>query len=176
MHSLAHIVQGAPLPMAIGWVGAVFIALGGAGIFLGRGTALEVVSWIVFGLAFCAAATVIAITMLLPTTARITLRLASPASAATTSPISVVACGRDATSGAAATAPDGSNVLVVVVDGREVSTEHTGAFAVSMTTGVHRLRVELLDPTHRVFSPEVFVESTLTVTGAGPLPSAATSC
>src|SRR5260221_8846138 len=122
MHSLAHIVQGAPVPLAIGWVGAIFIALGGAGIFLGRGTALEVVSWIVFGVAFCAAATIIGLTMLLPTTARITLRLGSPASGGTTSPVSVVVCGRDATSGAAATAPDGTNVLVVVVDGREVST------------------------------------------------------
>jgi hypothetical protein len=169
MPPVAHIVQGALVPTVVGWVAAALIVVGGAGIFWGRGSAVEVVGWAVFGVAFCAAAAVIAMTALLPTSARITVRLAAPTGGALTSPVGVVVCGRDAASGAPTAAPDGSNVLVVLVDGREVSTERSGSFALQLSPGAHRLRVELVDAGHRVFSPRVFAETTLTVTSSGPL-------
>jgi len=165
---LAHIIQGAPLPIAIGWVGACLIAAGGAGIFLGRGTAMEVAGWIGLGIGFAAAATVIAITAILPTSAAISIRLAAPASGAVTSPLEVAVCGRTR-AGAPAPAPDGDNVLAVVVDGKETTIERTGSFAVAIPQGRHRLRVELLTRDHRVFTPRVAVETTITVTGEGPL-------
>ncbi|HEV7677982.1 MAG TPA: hypothetical protein VGQ42_05405 [Candidatus Dormibacteraeota bacterium] len=170
--TLAHIVQGATLPTAVGWVSACLIAAAGLGIFLGRGSGVEVASWVVFGFAFCGAASVIAVTALLPTTAPITIRLAAPASGSTGSPVTVVVCGRRVDSGAPVAAPDGNNVLAVLVDGREAAIETTGSFALVVPAGTHQVRVELLTPDHHVFSPDVAASASVTVTGTQPLNAA----
>jgi hypothetical protein len=173
--TLAHIVQGAPLPTAVGWVSAFLIAAGGLGIFRGRGTRIEIAGWVVLGVAFCGAGSVIAVTALLPTTAPITLRLATPASGTVSSPVDVVVCGRTLAGGSPAAAPDGNNVLAVLIDGRETAIEATGSFAVLAPAGTHRLRVELLTADHHVFSPEVVADATIDVTGTRPL-QATTGC
>jgi hypothetical protein len=166
---LAHIVQGATLPTALGWVAAVLIASGGLAIFLGRGGAMEVVGWVVLGVAFVGAASIIAVTAILPTSARISISLAAPHSGAVSSPMQVVVCARDASSGVAASAPDGDNVLAVVVDGRELAVEHTGRFAVEIAPGRHALRVEMLTRDHVEFNPPVIADATITVDGTAPL-------
>jgi hypothetical protein len=175
MLPLAHIVQGAGFPVALGWVSASLIALGGAGILLLRGTAMEVVSWIVFGCAFCCAASVIAVTAVLPTSARISISLAPPVSGSVSSPVRIVVCGAGA-DGSPVSAPDGDNVLVALVDGKEAALEQTGSFAVLVPPGQHRLRVELLTREHRVFSPEVTADALISVTGVHPLAAAAVLC
>ena len=175
MAPLAHIVQGASLPVAVGWASAVLIAIGGVGIFLLRGTAMEVVSWIVFGCAFCGAASVIAVTAVLPTSARISISLAEPGPGSVSSPVRIVVCAA-AADGSPVPAPDGDNVLVALVDGKEAALEQTGSFAVFVPPGQHRLRVELLTREHRVFSPEVTADAVITVTGVHPLAAAAVSC
>jgi hypothetical protein len=170
---VAHIVQGAPVPTALGWVAAVLLAAGGIGIFAGRSSAVEVAAWAVFGVGFTGAGSVIALTMLLPTSARISISLAAPpASGTVSSPLDVTVCAR-ATDGSAATAPDGNNVLAVVVDGREAAIESTAHFAVAIPHGTHHLRVELLTADHHVFTPEVTADATLTVTSDQPLTSTA---
>jgi hypothetical protein len=168
---LAHIVQGAPLPIALGWGAASLIAVGGAGIFLGRGSVMEVTGWALFAVGFCGAGLVVAVTAVLPTSARISISLAAPASGAVSSLTNVTVCGRDTATGAPATPPDGNDVLAVLIDGRETAIETTGTFAVAVPAGRHQLRIELLTVDHHVFSPEVTADVTLTVAGTEPLAS-----
>jgi hypothetical protein len=171
---LAHIVQGAPLPTALGWVAAALIVAGGAGIFLGRGSAAEVMGWVVFAVGFCGAGAVVAVTALLPTSARISVSLAAGAPLAPGAPVDVSVCGRAVAGGAPASAPDGNNVLAVLVDGRETGVESTGHFAVLVPPGRHTLSVELLTNDHHVFSPRVTAATTVGGGGTGSL--AALSC
>ena len=165
---LAHIIQGSGLPITLGWVSACLIAAGGAAIFRGRGTVLEAAGWVTFTLAFLGAGAVVVVTAFLPTTAAITIAMATPHSGTVTSPLQVVVCGRDI-KGNPGPAPDGTNVLAVVLDGRELAVEHTGTFAVEVPAGRHHLRVELLTRDHYVFSPPVTADTTITVEGAAPL-------
>jgi hypothetical protein len=171
---LAHIVQGAPLPTALGWVAACLIAAGAAAIFLGRGGSVEVMGWITFAAGFCGAGGVVAVTALVPTSARITISLAAPAASPAGAPVDVTVCGRATAGGSPATAPDGSNVLAVLVDGRETAVENTGSFALLLPPGRHAVRVELLTNDHHVFSPRVAADATITVGGQEAL--AALSC
>ena len=168
---LAHIVQGAPLPIALGWAAAGLIAIGGACIFRGRGTSMEAMGWAAFALGFCGAGAVVAVTAVLPTSARIGISLAAPASGPLSSPVNVTVCGRVTATGSSAAAPDGNDVLVVLIDGREAAIEKTSAFALVVPTGRHHLRVELLTVDHHVFSPEVTADATVSVVGVQPLRS-----
>ena len=165
---LAHILQGSGLPIALGWVAACLIAAGGAAIFLGRGTAMELVGWVAFTCAFFGAGAVVVVTAFLPTSAAIRIRMVAPHSGTVTSPLQIVVCGRD-TKGNPGPAPDGTNVLAVVLDGRELAVEHTGTFAVEVPAGRHHLRVELLTRDHYVFSPPVTADATIAVDGTAPL-------
>ena len=165
---LAHILQGSGLPIALGWVAVALIAAGGAAIFRGRGTAMEVAGWVTFAVAFFGAGAVVVVTSFLPTSAAITIRMVTPHSGPVASPLQLVVCGRDI-KGNPGPAPDGTNVLAVVLDGRELAVEHTGTFAVEVPAGRHHLRVELLTRDHYVFSPPVTADATITVDGTSPL-------
>jgi hypothetical protein len=175
---LAHIVQGAPLPTALGWGAAGLIAVGGAGIFMGRRTVMEVFGWAAFAVGFCGAGAVVAVTAVLPTSARIGISLAAPASAAVGSAVNVAVCGHAGAGGSSTVvaAPDGNNVLAVLIDGREAAIENTGRFALVLPAGRHQLRVELLTVDHHVFSPEVTADATVTVGGGGLLPVSSPVC
>jgi hypothetical protein len=168
---LAHIVQGSPLPVALGWAAAALIAAGGVAIFRGRGTVVEGMGWAAFALGFCGAGAVVLVTAVLPQSARISISLAQPTSGPVSSPLNVSVCGRVTATGAPAAAPDGNDVLAVLIDGREAATEKTATFALVVPPGRHRLRVELLTIDHYVFSPPVIADATVTVTGTQPLAS-----
>jgi hypothetical protein len=168
---LAHIVQGAPLPIALGWAAAGLIVLGGAGIFLRGRTAVEVIGWVALCAGFCGAGAVVAVTAVLPTSARISISLAAPSSSPVGSLVDVTVCGRATDTGASAPAPDGNDVLAVLIDGRETAIQSSASFALAIPPGRHHLRVELLTIDHHVFTPEVTADAVVTIAGAQRLVS-----
>jgi hypothetical protein len=86
----------------------------------------------------------------------------------TTSPVQVTVCAHKA-DGSAVTTPDGDHVLGVLIDGVQVANQANSDFPVAMSPGRHALRIELLTRDHREFNPAVLADTTVTVTGNGPL-------
>ena len=55
------------------------------------------------------------------------------------------------------------------VDGRQVAEVRSSTVVVPMSTGAHHVVAELITADHRAFVPPITADTTLTVTGAGPI-------
>jgi hypothetical protein len=99
-----------------------------------------------------------------PAPAGVSLRIASPAAGAmVTSPLAVRVCA----SGSAV--PGSGRLLSVSIDGHQVAEVNADAAVVTVGTGEHTLRVELVTMTHHEYAPPVLTDETVSVGGAGVL-------
>ena len=103
-----------------------------------------------------------------PAPAGLSLQVVNPpANATVTSPVVVTVCS------GSAPIPGAGRLLSLSIDGRQVAEVHAGTAAIDVASGHHTLRAELVSSQHREFAPPVLTEESITVSGVGPLPSAA---
>jgi hypothetical protein len=162
---LAHVLPNNFVPISAQWGAIALAAVGGLGILRRRSAVLDTASWSAFSVGALAIVAMVGIAMFAPQPPGYSLSLAMAQQG--TSPMPVTVCARYP-SGSATKTPDGDHVLTVLVDGAQVGYQLISQFAVEMTPGHHRLRVELLSRDHREFNPVVAVDTQVTVTGTGP--------
>ncbi len=98
------------------------------------------------------------------------LRIAAPPPGApVTSPLVVRVCATGTS------VPGAGRLLGISVDGRQVAEVNADTAAVSVASGEHTLRVELVNSAHRQYAPPVLTEETITVAGYGA-PAAPPGC
>ena len=162
MPLLAHILPNSDVPDAAQWTAIVLAAVGGFGILRRRQPVLDGISWLVFSVGATAIVVMVTIGLFAPQAPGYALTLA--VSAQNASPVPITVCAQYP-SGTATKTPDRDHVLAVLVDGIQASYEASNQFAVSMTTGMHTVRVELLSKDLREFIPVVEGSTRVNVTG-----------
>jgi hypothetical protein len=94
----------------------------------------------------------------------LSLGIAAPVDGAiVTSPVVVRVCA------GATSVPGAGRLLSISIDGRQVAEVSTDTAAVSVDSGEHMVRVELVTSAHREYAPPVLTNETITVSGVGPL-------
>lgn len=160
--TLAHIVGGGPVwPL---WITGTLL-FGGAVAAMAASGRLRRTCLAASGVGLVATVAAYAAIPAAPTApAGLSLRIASPAAGATvTSPLAVRICA----SGSAV--PGRGRLLSVSVDGRQVAEVNADAAVVTIGTGEHTLRVELVTTTHHEYAPPVLTNETVSVGGTGTL-------
>jgi hypothetical protein len=94
----------------------------------------------------------------------LSVRIAAPVAGATvSSPVVLRVCD------GAARLPGAGRLLSISVDGRPVAEANRDRASITIASGRHRLRVELLTSAHREYAPPVLTDETISVSGVGPL-------
>jgi hypothetical protein len=162
MPLLAHILPNNDIPDPWQWTAIVLAAVGGIGILRRRNRILDGASWVLFSAGAAAIVVMVTVGLFSPQAPGYALTVAVNPQAA--SPVPITVCAQYP-SGTATKTPDRDHVLTVLVDGVQTSYQATNQFAVSMTTGIHTVRVELLSKDHREFIPTVGGSAQVDVTG-----------
>lgn len=162
---IAHLLPSNIIPNAVQWAAVGLMVAGGVGILRRRRHALDILSWTTFAVGALACLGMVGVAMLSLPQPGYTISLALAKNL--TSPVPITVCAQRP-GGSAATTPDSTNLLTVLIDGVQVAVESTSTFSVMAAPGPHTLRVELITRDHRELSPVVAVETPIRVTGAGP--------
>jgi hypothetical protein len=158
--TLAHIVGGGPVwPL---WVTGTLL-FGGAVAAMAVPTTLRRACLAVAGVGLLSTVAVyIALPSAPPAPRGVSLSIAAPPPGATvTSPLVVRVCATGSS------VPGAGRLLSISVDGRQVAEVNADTAAVSVASGEHTLRVELVNSAHREYAPPVLTDETVTVAGYG---------
>jgi hypothetical protein len=164
---IAHIVSALPVPLQ--WCLALLIFGGGLLVFAVRRSALRIAGAVA---ALGGAAGLVASWLLSPAlivAAPYPVRIVSPApGAAVGAPLTLTVCGVQASGGLIpATSPQ--YYLAIIVDGAQAPTVDVWHVPVDVSSGRHRIEVELVSPSHQAFNPPAtFTETVDVVPGATP--------
>lgn len=162
MPLFAHILPNSDVSDAAQWTAIVLAAVGGIGILRRRQRLVDAISWVTFSFGATAIVVMVTIGLFAPQAPGYALTLAVNPQGA--SPLPITVCAKYP-SGTPTKTPDRDHLLTVLVDGVQNGYEMTSQFTVTMTTGMHTVRVELVSKDHRQFSPVVAGSARVDVTG-----------
>jgi hypothetical protein len=166
--AVAHIVGGGPVwPL---WVTGTLL-FGGAVAAMAVPNSLRRPCLAVAAVGLVATVAVyVALPSAPPAPRGLSLSIAAPRAGATvTTPLVVEVCATGSS------VPGPGRLLSISVDGRQVAEVNADTAALTVDTGEHTLRVELVTSTHREFAPPVLTDETVTVSGYGA-PTAPPAC
>lgn len=160
---VAHVVAPSDIPAWSSWLASLAMFGGALGaVVWWRDRRRRVLCTMLGGIGLAASAMLLLLQPSVVQPPADGIRLVSPQPA--TTPVVLRICG-------GGPVPGQGRLVLVSVDGRQVAELRSDTVVVPIPAGMHTVLAQLLTSGHRAFTPPVTAQTTISVSGPGPLPS-----
>ncbi|HXA29302.1 MAG TPA: hypothetical protein VN193_11220 [Candidatus Angelobacter sp.] len=167
---IAHILSPGGAPAVVPWLTALALFGGLLGVLLSWSDRRRRALFTALAVAGLAGTAAVYLTKpSIPQSPGFAISLAGLDGRTTTSPVAIRVCG---VASGSAKVPGPGQLLLIRVDGAQVTEMGADTVALTMAPGRHRIDAVLITADHRGFQPPVAAAATVVVTGSGPIAAA----